>query len=136
MDEGMGDGQDADHPGAVVACAWSLEPVAVYDRVEAGLFGKYGIDVRRENDNWAGALGMEVLGGQKSKDIADGVSLDLIKAGLGKASGKPYRSGFFAEWRRWNCHQVSLPIHDCFWISVKPGKSGMDGPLSGQVRYS
>ena len=135
-DQRMSNGQHSNYASAVVACAWSLKAIAVDSWVQLGFSGEDGIEVRRQNNDWACAFRGKLWGLQNSKDIAYGGRMDLTEACFAKAVQQPRGTGLFSERGSGNCDEVSLPIHDGFRVSMEPRKGGVDRPQSSECGHT
>jgi len=111
-------GQQTNHAGGIVAGAGRFQAVVIEDRVERRIGRKDGVNMSGEDDDRAGAVRGKIAGGQVSKHIADGVDLDVRKAGFAKAITGPGRASVLAKRRPRDGDQVHLPVHHALGIAV------------------
>ena len=136
LEQSVGNGQHADHTGAIVASARSGEAIAFENWIKRRVRGKHRVEMGREDHERPGALRRQIGSWQQRVDISNFVGFHMAQPSLGKAEGEPFRAHLFAKRRRGNRHHLRLPGHDLLRIAVQPRKGRMDRPLCSQRSYA
>ncbi len=85
-----------------------------------------------EDDNRAGALGVEVRRGQKGQNNASLVHMDGFETHLAESFGEPRGACLLSKARRGNRADFGLPVENCLRVSMQPREGGVHRPLGGE----